>query len=137
MEFDFAPAAVGDLIRQYKGTLTFAGLDGSATMEMSEEVAEEAKESYTMGTPPLRDKQPAPPPSRAATPPLVMSGFKQDVFSLSEGDAVLRWPEDLSEDSYEDFKGWLELVLRKVARSVKLSRAAYLHVDRMEGGDGE
>jgi hypothetical protein len=44
-------------------------------------------------------------------------GYKQDIFSLSEGDAVLRWPEHLSPDSYEDFKGWLELVLKKVARA--------------------
>lgn len=47
------------------------------------------------------------------------AGFRQDVFSLAEGEAVLRWPESLSKESYEDFKAWLELELRKVARSVR------------------
>ena len=45
-------------------------------------------------------------------------GMKQDVFSLEEGDAVIQWPAQLSEESYEDFEAWMNLVLRKAARSV-------------------
>jgi len=44
--------------------------------------------------------------------------YRQDVFSLDEGQAVLRWPEKMSPDSFEDFKSWIELQLRKIGRSI-------------------
>lgn len=44
--------------------------------------------------------------------------FRQDVFSLNEGQVVLRWPEKMSPDSFEDFKSWIELQLRKIGRSI-------------------
>jgi len=50
------------------------------------------------------------------TPPA--GGSRQDVFTLDEGAVVLQWPGHLSAASYEDFEGWLNLVLRKVKRSV-------------------
>ena len=44
--------------------------------------------------------------------------MKEDVFTLKEGLAVIQWPTQLSEESYEDFEAWMNLVLRKAARSV-------------------
>ena len=41
------------------------------------------------------------------------------MFSLPEGEVVLQWPEPLSPESYEDFESWLNLILRKVKRSVQ------------------
>jgi hypothetical protein len=69
--------------------------------------------------PPPPAMAPAPPP--AAPPP---AGFKQDVFTLSEGQVVLRWPDPLSEESYEDFKDWLELVRKRVARGAGVKDGA-------------
>ncbi|MEP7043845.1 MAG: hypothetical protein ABI843_12330 [Dokdonella sp.] len=43
---------------------------------------------------------------------------KQDVFSLDEGEVVLQWPDGMSQDSYDDFKTWIDLQLKKIARSV-------------------
>ncbi len=45
-------------------------------------------------------------------------GMKEDVFTLKEGLAVVQWPAQLSEESFEDFEAWMNLVLRKAARSV-------------------
>ena len=41
------------------------------------------------------------------------------MFSLPEGEVFLQWPEPLSPESYEDFESWLNLILRKVKRSVQ------------------
>ena len=41
------------------------------------------------------------------------------MFSLPEGEVVLEWPEPLSPESYEDFESWINLVLRRVKRSVR------------------
>ena len=46
-------------------------------------------------------------------------GFRQDVFSLDDGQVILRWPEKMSASSYEDFKDWIEIQVRKIGRSVK------------------
>jgi hypothetical protein len=46
-------------------------------------------------------------------------GLKQDTFTLDEGPVVLQWPSKLSETSYEDFKDWIELQLRKIKRSIQ------------------
>jgi hypothetical protein len=44
--------------------------------------------------------------------------MRQDVFSLAEGEAVIHWPTPLSEDSITDLEEWLDLVKRKIKRSV-------------------
>jgi hypothetical protein len=75
------------------------------------------------GQPPAPLASLAPPPPAPLTPPggaiipPAQGGVKQDVFSLAEGQAVLRWPETLSRESYADFADWLGLVMRKVARA--------------------
>lgn len=44
-------------------------------------------------------------------------GMKQETSDLGEGVAFLQWPAKMSPADYEDFEGWLQLVLRKVKRS--------------------
>ena len=46
------------------------------------------------------------------------TGSKQDVYGLSEGDVVLRWPEKLSKASFEEVSDWLDLIKRKLERSI-------------------
>ncbi len=75
------------------------------------------------GAPPLPAAPPAPrtiveeKPHFAAPPS--GSGVLQDVFSLAEGTIKIQWPTPLSPDSFEDFSAWLDLLKRKIGRSVK------------------
>lgn len=46
-----------------------------------------------------------------------LTGVRQDTFSMDEGLAVLRWPETLSKESFAEFKDWIDLQVRKIARS--------------------
>jgi len=48
-----------------------------------------------------------------------LNEMKQDTFSLDEGQASLRWPANLSVASFEDFESWVQLLLRKIKRSVR------------------
>jgi hypothetical protein len=70
------------------------------------------------------EKGPNPPPpnpfagrGRELEPP--KSGTKQDVFALDSGEVLIRWPESLTAADFEDIKGWLEILERKIGRSVK------------------
>lgn len=47
------------------------------------------------------------------------AGTKQDVFSLDEGQVVLQWPDGMSKNSFDDFKDWIDLQLRKIGRSIQ------------------
>jgi len=51
-------------------------------------------------------------------PTALITGVKQDIFTLEEGQVVLQWPAKLSQDSYEDFEGWINLILRRAKRSI-------------------
>ena len=46
------------------------------------------------------------------------AGSMQDVYGFSEGDVVLRWPERLSKASFEEVSDWLDLIKRKLERSI-------------------
>lgn len=70
-----------------------------------------------------------PPPSPAQVPPkprtlveidslLPKPEFRQDLFSLPEGAVTVTWPGSLSPDSYQDFGDWLDILKRKIGRSV-------------------
>ena len=69
------------------------------------------------------------PPSPAQVPPkprtlveidslLPKPEFRQDLFSLPEGAVTVTWPGSLSPDSYQDFGDWLDILKRKIGRSV-------------------
>jgi hypothetical protein len=45
-------------------------------------------------------------------------GMRQEVFTLTEGDVTISWPESISPESFEDFNDWVAILLRKVKRSV-------------------
>lgn len=47
--------------------------------------------------------------------------LREDVFTLDEGPVSIQWPGELSEESFEDMKDWLELLVRKIGRSVRKS----------------
>ncbi|SMD09668.1 hypothetical protein [Rhizobium sp. RU36D] len=49
------------------------------------------------------------------------SEMRRDVFTLDEGEVVLVTPRSISEESFLDFVDWLELIKRKIQRSVSKS----------------
>lgn len=46
-------------------------------------------------------------------------GMNNEIFTLEEGEVVLQWPSKMSKESYEDFKGWLDLIAKKVKRTTE------------------
>lgn len=45
-------------------------------------------------------------------------GMRREVFSLTEGDVTIQWPERISKESLQDFNDWLAILQRKIRRSV-------------------
>lgn len=43
---------------------------------------------------------------------------KEDVYTLSTGDVVLRWPECIIAEEAEDLDDWLEIMRRKLKQAV-------------------
>ena len=57
--------------------------------------------------------------------------INQEVFTLSGGTATLWWPSEMSAEEYEDFKVWLNLIIRKAERAPRVPTPA------PPEGDGE
>ncbi|SBP88008.1 hypothetical protein [Thiomonas delicata] len=86
----------------------FAFVEGSSTgLSIKELIVVSAPPNAPSGAHP---SPPSPPPG---------AGLKQDTFSLDEGTVVLQWPSSLSQESYDDFKDWIDLQLRKIKRSIQ------------------
>jgi len=91
-------------------------------------------ESYNTGLP-ISEVIPAdPPPGEIPQVPLAplrmpeagrgtgeAARMRQDVFSLAEGEVVMRWPTPLSQDSIDEIKDWLKIVERKISRSTAVT----------------
>jgi len=117
----FTPSAASSANRAYRETIALVGEDkgGYNAGESTEESLPKETGGLQLLEPSLASSTISSSRQQVAAVMPAQSGYKQDVFSLLEGEAVLRWPESLSKESYEDFKAWLELELRKVARSVR------------------
>jgi hypothetical protein len=91
----------------------FAFVEGTETgLPVSQLTVEKAAE------PARKDAPPAPPRNPFVRDETPHEGITQATFPLQEGMATLRWPENLSASSFEDFEGWIQLVLRKAKRSI-------------------
>jgi hypothetical protein len=98
-------------IRSFSDDGTFAFVEGSNTgLRVSELKQVDAPKVH-----PLKHDLP---PFRAEVRSRGNQTTKQDVFSLTEGEVILRWPTPLSQESIDDLKDWLKIVERKIARSV-------------------
>jgi hypothetical protein len=118
----FIPPAADAAIRAYRETKTLVGAESDVYESPGFEPDEAGKDGQEGER--EADQSRAPRSDPIERPQLqrrlpVSAGSKQDVFSLPEGEVVLQWPEPLSPESYEDFESWLNLVLRKVKRSVR------------------
>lgn len=45
--------------------------------------------------------------------------MREETFALDNGDVVIRWPSKMTPESFEDFSDWLEILKRKVKRTVE------------------
>ena len=79
-------------------------------------------ELMIVANPAMTDKDSAGQSKRQGVPPVLpedTSNLRHDVFSLVEGNATFQWPTPLSAASAEDLKAWIEILQKKIARSVK------------------
>lgn len=66
----------------------------------------------------LKDAFKTPPQNPQYTPPPPPPNARQDVFSIGEGNVTVQWPASLSPESFEDVSAWLDILKRKIGRSV-------------------
>ena len=128
VEKGFQENSAKDFIKQYKKTLAFA------KPENDDKITDEVNDSGAGDTLEVKDGEvgkadlprqdlfrvmPTPKfiPLQAGEMNMQPT-TKQDVFNLDEGLVVLQWPSRLSQESYDDLKDWMELQLRKIARSI-------------------
>jgi hypothetical protein len=110
-ELEFNDAQVDRFIKEFRSTIAYAQLVPSDTMTPEDGATDDAGEDES-------EIQPSQEQPMRRRPVQAQSGFQQATFPLNGGDAVVQWPENLNADEFEDFKDWLELVMRKVKRSV-------------------
>ena len=125
----FNKDAVDPFVRQFRSTIAFAGLDSSdkipsAEKESGGQQEERQLDSSTAVQHHSRQRgagqplQPPPPQPQRRQNMQAEQGFQQATFPLNGGTALVQWPEGLSADEFKDFEDWLQLVIRKVKRSV-------------------
>lgn len=56
------------------------------------------------------------PLEQKSTTPDVPTGYRSETFDADEGEIRISWPSNLSLQSVEDMKDWLELLKRRIAR---------------------
>jgi len=114
------------LVRGISNDGQWAFVEGSETgVPMNEltamNVKPDAKSSLSPTPPPspFAPSSGTPKATVLARRQLLQSGVKEDVFTLDEGLVVIQYPERLSQESFEDFESWLQLVIRKAKRSIQ------------------
>lgn len=69
----------------------------------------------------LKSALKVPPANPRYVPPPPPVDTRQDVFSIGEGAVTVQWPATLSAESFEDVSAWLDILKRKIGRSVSKS----------------
>ena len=103
-----------NFVKIFKDTVTFANL--SSSDPVSEE--NEGDEVITDSPKPEASSTGSQSDVYLKIPAEEKTEIRQDLFSLSEGQVIIRLPKVLSRDSYQDLKGWIDLILRNVERSI-------------------
>jgi hypothetical protein len=128
----FNPDAIAEVVSTVRNTMSFASGEETVYNENTENEMPEVQTVPEVVKPPLvvDDTRPARPRTMleaqrmtgqlGTSPP---SGYRQDVFSLNEGPVTIQWPATLSPESFEDVGDWLEILKRKIGRSVKAESA--------------
>ncbi len=114
----FIESTVDGFISDYKKSIEFAGLmDLETTAQVEDSITREspANSAAVTGAP-----GGAPFHTTVVQPASVgpTADYRSDVFSLSEGTVSLSWPKTLSRESFQDLSDWLDLLKRKIERTV-------------------
>jgi hypothetical protein len=98
----------------------WAFIEGSATgVPVKELTVTDPPVDTSTPIPGLKGNAVTPPPSPFPPDPVKpLASNRQDVFSLAEGPATFQWPATLSAESFQDLSAWLEILKRKIGRSV-------------------
>jgi hypothetical protein len=135
-DHNFIETTVDAFIRDYKKTIAYAGItevqnitqeeDQSANeqlKEVDEFLNSQSKDLNSVSNSgdrglklSLGERQPE--VQRHFLHKLRDQGMKQEISTLDEGDVTITWPAVLSEHSYQDLVDWMELLKRKIHRSV-------------------
>jgi len=115
----FNPEAVDGFIERLRGTFAYAGIFANGTLgDKSDDDGEEG--SFVNGTEEdvaATDSSAHKRRARARKTPMT-THMKEDVYTVDAGDVVLQWPARMSDDERQDLDDWLDLMKRKIKRSV-------------------
>lgn len=130
-EKDFNPSSVEQFIRNFRETILFAGLTTAPESQQEDqsqdpaligkpdsqgassvERANTGEFNYDAG-PRTTTKQPAIPQTTFSD-----ESYRQDIFALDEGSVTFIYPRKISKDSFDDLNAWVEILLRKIRRTV-------------------
>jgi hypothetical protein len=117
----FNPSVVDAFIKEYRDTIASAKPSDSDAVPLVEgdwdaEKQEEENDAAFIGN---QDKGIKPLWNHQKTSKSGGANVKQDVFSVAEGEVVLKWPAELSQESIQDLKDWLKIMERKISRSAQ------------------
>ncbi len=117
----FIPSAADAAIRSYRETKDFvqaesAGYNPPIEQDNGEEQMQQAAAQSTA-------QQPIPPanPLKKGEIQGHIAGTRRAVFALSEGDVVITFPEDLSQESVNDLADYLEIFMKKAKREAGIN----------------
>ena len=115
----FNEKTVGDFIAEYKATLDFAELINNGKLANGGRGEKENETASSSGSAALfRQISQAPKAQESHAAPTARPRMNQDTFTLDEGQVVLQWPADISAESYDDLQAWLDLITRRMKRTV-------------------
>ena len=122
----FNPAAIPEVVSIVRNTMSFASGEETVYNGNTENGMPEIQTATEVVKPPVVDDQRPRPRTmleaqRAAGQLAIQpaAGYRHDVFSLAEGPVTIQWPMTLSPESYQDLGDWLDILKRKIGRSVK------------------
>lgn len=121
----FNEEAIGDVIRRFRSSIGLAKLDSSSMIEEEDEGDEEDGLDDVSGVTPdkgngkqgdatLTRK------TRSRRKEMIDGDTREEVFVVPEGgDIVLQFPTAISQESFDDFKDWVQIAIRKIGRLVQ------------------
>ena len=114
---EYNPNAVSDIIKVYTDAMNYINLSSETQEEDSDTNIDEYSEpdddkgnipkSYTLHTEP-----------NLVTPSHKSTGLRQERFSLEAGEIIIQFPSSMTKEDYEDFTDWLQILQRKIKRTV-------------------
>lgn len=124
-ERGFVANTVDGFLKDYKSTMSYAGLTGRPKDETGEDPGEQGEAAKNdvgfaeraAAAASMIFAKPVAPEIQTAARGKEGNPMRQDIFSIDEGAVTIVWPATLSEDSLNDVKDWLEIVKRKIERS--------------------